>query len=43
MRAYRDFGGRRVATQGEAIWHYPEGDFVYGRFTLKTINFDITS
>jgi hypothetical protein len=43
MRTYRDFDGRRVATQGEAIWHYPEGDFVYGRFTLKTIRFDATS
>jgi hypothetical protein len=43
MQAYRDFDGRRVATQGAAIWHYPEGDFTYGRFTLKTIGFDLTS
>jgi hypothetical protein len=43
MQAYREFDGRRVATQGTAIWHYPEGDFVYGRFTLKAIHFDVTS
>jgi hypothetical protein len=43
MQAYREFDGRRVATQGAAIWHYPEGDFVYGRFTLKAIHFDVES
>jgi hypothetical protein len=36
MRAYREFGGQRVATEGDAIWHYPEGDFVYGRMKLKS-------
>jgi hypothetical protein len=39
---YREFVGRRVATWGEAIWHYPEGDFVYGRFALREIRFDVT-
>jgi len=41
MREYREFEGRRVATRGEAIFHDPEGDFVYGRFVLKAIRFDI--
>jgi hypothetical protein len=36
MRAYREFDGQRVATEGDAIWHYPEGDFVYGRMKLKS-------
>jgi len=36
MRAYREFDGQRVATEGEAIWHYQEGDFVYGRMKLKS-------
>lgn len=40
LRAYREFDGRRVATQGEAVYRYPEGDFVYGRFELKRIQFD---
>lgn len=26
VRNYRDFDGRRIATEGEAIWHYPEGE-----------------
>jgi hypothetical protein len=34
MRSYRDVGGLRLAGEGEAIWHYPEGDFTYGRMKL---------
>lgn len=41
MRDYRDFDGRRVATAGEAVYAYPEGDFAYGRFVLKQIRFDV--
>jgi len=40
MRDIREFQGRRVPTRGEAIWHRPEGDFVYGRFLLRSIRFD---
>jgi len=25
-----------VATEGAAIWHYPEGEFVYGRMKLRS-------
>lgn len=37
---YEDFGGRNVATQAELIWHMPEGDYVYGRFNLETIEYN---
>jgi hypothetical protein len=37
MRDYKEFDGRRFATVGEAIWHYPEGDFVYGQMTLARV------
>ena len=37
MRNYKDFDGRRYATQGDTIWHYPEGDFVYGQMKLAGI------
>ena len=40
VRDYREFDGRRVATQGDAVYAYPEGDFVYGRFALRQIRFD---
>jgi hypothetical protein len=35
VRAYREFDGQRVATEGEAIWHCPEGELVYGRMMLR--------
>jgi hypothetical protein len=41
LRDYREFDGRRVATAGETVYRYPEGDFAYGRFVLKQIHFDL--
>ncbi|HOP29232.1 MAG TPA: hypothetical protein P5120_05140 [Spirochaetota bacterium] len=38
---YREFEGRRILTYGEAIWNYPEGDFTYGKFTLKNISYNV--
>ena len=35
MRAYRDVGGWRLASEGEAIWHRPDGPFTYGRIRLS--------
>jgi hypothetical protein len=40
MQEIREFDGRRVPTRGEAIWHRPEGPFVYGRMVLRSIRFD---
>jgi hypothetical protein len=37
MRKYKEFAGRKFATEGEAIWHYPEGEFTYGKMTLTNI------
>lgn len=34
MTRYADFGGWRLASEGDAIWHRPEGPFVYGHFRL---------
>lgn len=34
MSSYADFGGWRLANEGEAIWHRPEGPFAYGHFRL---------
>ena len=39
---YRDINGYRLCHYGEAIWHYPEGDFTYGRFTLKGIQYNVS-
>jgi hypothetical protein len=37
MRHCKDFNGRKYATEGEAVWHYLEGDFVYGRMRLADV------
>ncbi len=34
MTTYRDFGGWRLASEGDAIWHRPEGLFIYGHMRL---------
>ena len=39
---YKEFEGRKVPTVGKTIWHYPEGDFTYGVFTLKHIKYNVS-
>jgi len=41
VSAYKEFEGRKIPTVGKTIWHYPEGDFTYGVFTLKSIKYNI--
>jgi hypothetical protein len=41
VRDYRMINGRKVPGYGEAVWHYPEGEFVYGKFNLKTIDYNV--
>lgn len=41
IRDYKEFNGRKIPTYGETIWHYPEGDFIYGKFTLKEITYNV--
>jgi hypothetical protein len=37
---YREFEGRKIPTYGKTTWKYPEGDFTYGVFTLKSIRYN---
>jgi hypothetical protein len=39
---YKIFDGRKVPTYGEIIWHMPQGDFVYGKFNLKRVEYNCT-
>lgn len=34
---YRELDGVRLPTYGEAVWHYSDGPFVYGKFRLKSV------
>lgn len=39
---YRMFpGGYNLACDGDAVWHYPEGSFVYGKFWMTEIGYDV--
>jgi len=38
---YREFGGRKVAGYGEAIWHKPEGEHCYAKFSVREIAYNL--
>lgn len=37
---YKNFGGRTLASYGEAIWHKPEGEYRYAKFDLVDIEYN---
>ena len=41
VKDYREFEGIRVPSYGEAIWHYSDGPFVYGKFKLKELRYNL--
>ena len=34
---YRNLNGFNLPTYGELIWHYPEGDFIYGKLEVNDV------
>ena len=38
---YKEFNGMRLTTGGKAVYHYPEGDFAYGTFKLRRIEYNL--
>ncbi len=38
---YREINGRLLPTYGEAIWHYPDREFCYGRFRVKELRYNV--
>ncbi|KUO63568.1 hypothetical protein APF79_11655 [bacterium BRH_c32] len=43
VKDYKNINGINVPTYGEAIWHYPDGEFTYGKFQLKSIQYNVKS
>jgi len=41
VRDYKIINGRKIPAYGETIWHYPEGEFVYGKFNLISIEYNV--
>ena len=41
VKNYIQIDGRNIIQYGETVWHYPEGEFVYGKFTLKSIEYNV--
>ena len=39
---YKNINGINIMTYGETIWHYPDGKFVYGKFNLKDVEYNVS-
>ncbi|MFM9950530.1 MAG: DUF6544 family protein [Saprospiraceae bacterium] len=37
---YQNIDGMNTMKRGDAVWHYPEGEFTYGKFLLKEIEYN---
>lgn len=42
VRDYKSMNGINVITYREAVWHYPDGEFVYRKFYLKSIEYNVS-
>ena len=38
---YTTIQGLNLCKYGEGVWHYPEGEFAYGRFRLKEVRYNV--
>lgn len=43
VKDYKIFNGYTLGSYGEAIWKYPEGEFCYGKFRLKSIEYNVAT
>jgi hypothetical protein len=39
---YKKINGINIMTYGETIWHYPDGIFIYGKFNLKEVEYNVS-
>lgn len=40
VKEYKEINGMNLPTYGEAIWHFPEGDYSYARLNIKEIDYN---
>ncbi len=41
VTSYREINGFNLMSEGDAVWEYPDGKFVYGKFRLKDIQYNV--
>jgi hypothetical protein len=41
VKDYTQMNARNIWKHGETVWHYPDGEFVYGKFILKSIEYNV--
>lgn len=41
IHSWQVIDGRQVIKEGDGVWHYPDGAFVYGKFRLKRIDYNV--
>lgn len=42
VTVYQKINGRNVISFGEGVWHYPEGEFIYGKFYVENIEYNVS-
>lgn len=40
MKNYKELGGIKIASYGEASWQTPDGEFVYGKFNIQDVEYN---
>ena len=41
VHGYDQIGDYTLMARGDAIWHYPDGPFTYGKFLVQKINYNV--
>ncbi len=41
LKDYKAFNGQKLASSAEAIWHMPQGEYVYAQFQLVKIEYNV--
>lgn len=42
VHSYKNINDYNLFNEGDAIWQYPDGEFVYGKFKLKDVEYNVT-
>ncbi len=42
VKDYREINGMKLPTYGEAIWHFPEGNYSYAKLSIKEVEYNLS-